>query len=368
MKPESTLNGMKPSSNEAPAGMAAAQFKLLLLVGMVLQNSSTVLVGRYTRAGVPKEDQFDVNHLVLVIECGKFLLSCGLEFYFTHGKLAQSLQLHVFDHPYDALKIMVPALLYLLQNTLLYVALANLTAPLFQVTYQAKLVTTAIVSVFMLDRSYSSQQWVCLVALSLGVATVVLGEGKDDGKDAATDVDLPLGLLCVSVACLSSALAGVYFEKVLKKPANDPSAPNKPAASLWMRNIQLSFFSVLTAALQGAFKGVPPERVGLHYLHGFSAWAWVLVFLQAGGGLLVAAVIKYADNVLKGLATGVSVVLATACSMVLFGTPITAQFTIGGIVILTAVYFFSNPLPINTNSPQTKKDENVVEVNKLLPK
>ena len=80
--------------------MAAAQFKLLLLVGMVLQNSSTVLVGRYTRAGVPKEDQFDVNHLVLVIECGKFLLSCGLEFYFTHGKLAQSLQqeLSTFNH------------------------------------------------------------------------------------------------------------------------------------------------------------------------------------------------------------------------------------------------------------------------------
>lgn len=113
-----------------------SQFKLLLLVGMVLQNSSTVLVGRYTRSGVPKEDQYDVNHLVLVIECGKFLLSCALEFYFTNGKLMPSLQMHVFDHPYDALKIMVPALLYLLQNTLLYVALSNLTAPLFQVTYQ----------------------------------------------------------------------------------------------------------------------------------------------------------------------------------------------------------------------------------------
>lgn len=226
----------------------------------------------------------------------------------------------------------------------------------------AKLVTTAIVSVFMLERTYSSQQWICLVALSLGVATVVLGEGKSD--DTGKAVNLTLGLTSVTVACFSSALAGVYFEKVLKKPASEAASASKPAASLWMRNIQLSFFSIVTAAVQGAFKSVPPERVGLHYLHGFSAWAWVLVFLQAGGGLLVAAVIKYADNVLKGLATGVSVVVATACSMVLFGTPITGQFTVGAIVILTSVYFFSNPLPVSL----AKKNESVVEVDKLLPK
>ena len=87
-----------------------------------------------------------------------------------------SIQLHILDRPKDALKILVPALLYLLQNSLLYVALSNLTAPIFQVTYQGKLVTTAVVSVIMLQRKYSFQQWVCLVALSLGVAIVVLGE------------------------------------------------------------------------------------------------------------------------------------------------------------------------------------------------
>jgi hypothetical protein len=43
-------------------------FKLLLLGLMVAQNSSTVLVGRYTRSNAPKEDLFIVNHLVLVTE------------------------------------------------------------------------------------------------------------------------------------------------------------------------------------------------------------------------------------------------------------------------------------------------------------
>jgi solute carrier family 35 (UDP-sugar transporter), member A1/2/3 len=333
----------------------------------VLQNSSTVLVGRYTRAGVPKADQYDVNHLIVVIELGKLLLSAALEFHTTHGKLVQSLQTHILDRPMDALMILVPALLYLVQNTLLYVALTNLAAPIFQVTYQAKLVTTAIVSVFMLQRSYSVQQWVCLVLLSLGVAVVVLGEGggsKTPPKEGVVAQSLTLGLTAVTIACFSSALAGVYFEKVLKNPASSDATKAAPA-SLWMRNIQLSFFSIIIALGQGYFAKAP--EVPIPYLHGFTAWAWILVLLQAGGGLLVAAVIKYADNVLKGLATGVSVVLATMVSTVLFATPLTFQFSVGATMILGSVYYFSNPLPGFAVGSGGKKEENV-EIKSLLPK
>lgn len=267
----------------------------------------------------------------------------------------QSVQMHILDRPVDALKILVPALLYLLQNTLLYVALSNLTAPIFQVTYQAKLVTTAVVSVIMLQRKYSLQQWICLVVISVGVAVVVLGEKGGSSKESEGDeVDdgsvkqnLFVGLVAVTTACFSSALAGVYFEYVVKKPA--ASGQSVPAPSLWMRNMQLAFFSVCIALGQGLFqsaKASSSETPPNGYFHGFTAWVWILVWLQAGGGLLVAAVIKYADNVLKGLATGVSVVVSTALSILLFGTPLTGQFTIGAIMILTAVYGFSNPLSL----------------------
>jgi UDP-galactose transporter len=359
----------KPSDTSSSSN-SMSSFKLLLLVMMVLQNSSTVLVGRYTRAGIPEQDLYDVNHLVLVIEVAKLVLSMGLEFYATSGNLMQSLDQHIFQQPYDALKILVPAILYLIQNTLLYVALSNLTAPIFQVTYQAKLVTTAIVSVFMLQRKYSVQQWICLSVLSVGVAIVVLGEKKGGGggrrlaevstSQVATQ-SLSLGLTAVTIACFSSALAGVYFEKVLKKPTADATKQAQP--SLWMRNIQLSFFSVVIALVQGWFKDSKyPEH---SYLHGFGFWAWVLVFLQAGGGLLVAAVIKYADNVLKGLATGVSVVFATVLSILFFGTQMTGQFTLGASLILGSVYLFSNPIPVMRNE---KKTEDAVELKGLLPK
>jgi len=351
---------------------SSPQFKLILLTGMVLQNSATVLVGRYTRAGVPAEDRYLVNHLIVVTEIGKLLLSCCFEWYSTNGKLINSIKENIIDKPFDALKIMIPALLYLVQNTLLYVALSNLTAPLFQVTYQAKLVTTAIVSVFMLNRKYSLQQWICLVTLSVGVAVVVLDQKTDDNKDEdkaegeeeeeEVSQNLFVGLMAVTIACLSSALAGVYFEKVVKVSGQKEQKP----VSVWMRNIQLAFFTIITGFIQGHF-AKPDESIpkGVHYLHGFTFWPWVLVCLQAGGGLLVAAVIKYADNVLKGLATGVSVCFATAVSTVLFSTPVTFQFLAGAGVILTSVFFFSNPIKKESRKKEpikvdgSKKDDSL---------
>ncbi|KAI2496836.1 Nucleotide-sugar transporter [Fragilaria crotonensis] len=334
----------EPQKKTAEAAMSG--FKLLLLVLMVAQNASTVLVGRYTRSSAPKEDLFIVNRLVLVTEVGKLLLSCILEFSATKGGLLTSFKDNIIDRPLDALKISVPALLYLIQNTLLYVALSNLSAPLFQVTYQGKLVTTAVVSVIMLNRKYSPKQWVCLVVLSIGVALAVLGESKDTDTANRPAQSLAVGLIAVTVACFCSALAGVYFEFVLKNTTKDSATGAARApVSMWMRNVQLAFFSIVISLCQSAAYPESAEDAAMPYLHGFTAWAWLLVTLQAAGGLLVAAVIKYADNVLKGLATGVSVVVATGFSAVFFSTALSGQFSVGAVMILVSVYFFSNDAP-----------------------
>jgi UDP-sugar transporter A1/2/3 len=355
---------------------ASPSFKLMLLTGMVLQNSATVLVGRYTRAGIPPDELYVVNHLIVVTEVGKLLLSCVFEYAGTNGQLWQSIQTNNIDRPNDALKILIPALLYLVQNSLLYTALSNLSAPVFQVTYQGKLVTTAIVSVLMLNRKYNFQQWVCLVVLSLGVAIVVLGEKGGSSSTTSTESgkqNVVLGLVAVTISCLSSALAGVYFEKVVKTSSSEKQLP----VSVWMRNIQLAFFTILIALLQSSWSSPLSSSTeeARSYFHGFTMWAWILVALQAGGGLLVAAVIKYADNVLKGLATGVSVCFATTVSYFLFSTPLSPQFSLGASMILISVYFFSNPIEMNekTSSPiASVSPSNKIELNQdmkpILPK
>jgi UDP-sugar transporter A1/2/3 len=161
--------------------------KWLLLTAFVLQNSSTVLVGSYTRSSSSvddKKDLYDVHHMILCSEILKLVLSCVFEGMHTKWRLLESLQNHILYKPYDSGKVALPAVLYYCQNVLVYVALRFLSAPLFQVTYQSKLVTTALLSVLFLEQRYSMRQWACIFSLSMGVAIVIITEqqARSDNK------------------------------------------------------------------------------------------------------------------------------------------------------------------------------------------
>jgi len=272
----------------------------------------------------------------------QLIASALIEYKRSDEHLYESINEHILMQPFEFLKVSVPAILYFVQTRLLYVALSNLSAPVFQVTYQSKLLTTALASVIMLHRRYSSKQWICLFLVGFGVAMVMIGEASNQDL-LHQEQNFGLGMIAVIICSFSSAFAGVYFEKMLKKNSNDstisPGAIAK-APSLWMRNIQLAFFSICIALSNILI--TPEEK---EFMHGFSIWVWILVALQAGGGLIVAAVIKYADNVMKGLATGVSVVVCTVWSVTFFSTPVNLEFANGTVIILLSVYFFSNDIP-----------------------
>jgi UDP-sugar transporter A1/2/3 len=72
----------------------------------------------------------------------------------------------------ETLKLLIPAGLYTLQNNLLFVALSNLDAATYQVTYQLKILTTALFSVLMLGKKLDSIKWISLVLLMMGVSFV----------------------------------------------------------------------------------------------------------------------------------------------------------------------------------------------------
>jgi UDP-sugar transporter A1/2/3 len=63
-------------------------------------------------------------------------------------------------------------LLYVVQNSLQFVAVSNLPVATFQVTYQMKILTTAAFSALLLRRRLSSTKWASLFFLAMGVAIV----------------------------------------------------------------------------------------------------------------------------------------------------------------------------------------------------
>ncbi|TPX33034.1 hypothetical protein SmJEL517_g03979 [Synchytrium microbalum] len=264
----------------------------------------------------------------------------------------ESLYNDFFGPQSDAIKLMVPAVLYIIQNNLQYLAVTLLDAATFQVTYQMKILTTALFSVLMLGKTLNRMKWTSLILLTIGIALVQLPSGSSTSSSSSTQVTpLPtdedegfldgyafdeesltrlFGLLAVTVACVLSGVAGVWFEKVLKG--------SKP--SLWLRNVQLAFFSVIPGFIVGVMwmDGAAVRENGFFY--GYNAWTWAAILCQATGGLIVAVVVKYADNILKGFATSLSIVLSCLASVILFDFVVTLTFMVGAGLVIYATYLY----------------------------
>jgi UDP-sugar transporter A1/2/3 len=245
------------------------------LVTLALQNTAMVIIMHYSRVSVSSNNQvYSAASAVLLVE----VLKCGISFAIafmrtkpppTVGRgydfLPASptspmdtrspylLQPNLQSGNYqlrlqsliseigsaDAWKLSIPALLYVLQNNLQYIAVSNLDVPTFQVTNQMKILTTAGFSVLLLHRKLSKRKWASLALLAVGVGIVQIqtsiasqetsptvlpssnvysqdGDTVDPALPSASTLRPLTGFLAVSAACFTSGLAGVYFEMVLK--------------------------------------------------------------------------------------------------------------------------------------------------------
>lgn len=242
---------------------------------LAVQNCSAVLIMRWTRA-TPGENAYSTQTAVVMQEILKTTVSVALTFW-ERGELAST-----FKNPPELLKTSVPALLYLVQNNLQYVAVSNLHAATYQVTYQLKILSTALLSVCLLGRKLSGYKWAALVVLTIGVAAVQLSEINDNqSKLPGANVNAAVGLSATLLATLCSGSAGVYFERILK---------SKSELSLWQRNTQLGLYSTIIGLSAILFS--PVERRAISdrgFFAGYTHLTCINLVVQSFGGLIIGA-------------------------------------------------------------------------------
>ncbi|KAF9643816.1 nucleotide-sugar transporter [Thelephora ganbajun] len=340
-KGEITLEGV------AQPSVFGLPLKYVSLVTLAVQNALLSLVMHYSRVSTPPSETYSAGTAVLMVELLKGAISFTIAYlrientttYILPGNASTSrsnplsrlrkLGREIFRS--DCWKLSIPAILYVIQNNLQYIAAENLDAATFQVTYQMKILTTAGFSVLLLHKSLNLSKWVSLLLLAVGVGIVQMHSVGGVGREATAHLMNPVaGFLAVLVACCTSGLAGVYFEMVLKNSQTD----------LWIRNIQLSLFSLVPAALPIIYDLSKSEH-GLDLFHNFGGWAWSTVFIQVFGGLITALVIKYADNILKGFATSLSIIISCLASVALFDFPLTFTFALGASAVLAATWMYN---------------------------
>jgi len=340
--------------------------KYISLVILAVQNSCLIIVMALAQG--PGRKVFYSSTAVFINEIVKLCVCTAMTIHETIKDTGRFYPQDFLNDVFggDAWKLAVPAMLYAIQNNLQYVASHALDPSTFQVTYQLKILTTALFSVILLHRSLPLLKWTSLVMLTAGIALVsleesnnrnghvkhdpigsapaasALGELLDAQKEgaaaeaaAAPSNDRPefvVGLMAVLIACILSGLAGVYFEKILKNTQG----------SIWLRNIQLSFFSLPFSLLAVYLKdgeGVTEQG----FFAGYDMLVVAAIAFQSAGGLIVAVVVKYADNILKGFATSISIVISAIASVALFGSKIGTIFILGTVLVLGATYMYSLP-------------------------
>ncbi|KAI8813909.1 UDP-N-acetylglucosamine transporter-like protein [Cladochytrium replicatum] len=318
--------------------VASTIFKYSSLIILVVQSSANVILMRYTRSQPnPTSKMYLASTAVFLSELLKLTTCILATLSQNHFNVPRTLAVlsRQVRHP-DTLRMVVPAAIYTIQSQLLYLALSNLNSGTFQVLYQSKTLTTALFAVVLMGKRLSVGKWMALLLLTLGVALVQLGPGKA-GAGMGGAGHAAVGFGAVAAAALSSGFAGVYFERSMKSATGKAAGGSPP--TVWCRNIQLGLFGTFFSFVA---MWITDHRAifasGL--FQGYTPLTCVVISSQALGGLLVAVVVKYADNILKSFATAVSIIVSAAIEAAVWGVQPKPEFVVGATVVVFAVMMY----------------------------
>lgn len=356
-------NTTTPNNNNSTGSSGGiSNMGYFVLILLAVQNCSKNLLMRYVMKDSPK---FFTSTAVLCCECMKFTMSV-IYIVSIQKKSFRSILTYMEQDMTNTLLLAVPATAYNFQMKLEYVALANLNAAIFSVLVQTKLLCTAIMAYAVLRKKLKYIQIISLTLLTVGVMLCNLSGSSSSGSSSSSmmmDSATLTGVMATLGIAMSSGFASVYTEKVIKANRSitapmmtTPSIPSTTTTiittttatttfdrseyGLAYTQVQLAFMSICTIGLYALWQDLDKIlEFGLFYQFSYSAMFSVLN--SAIGGLIVASVLKYADSVLKGYATAMSVILTGIFSMLLFNTSLSIIYFLGIVNVVTAVLLYN---------------------------
>ena len=340
-------------------------FKMLLFFSIVTWSTSAALIVRYSQ-GVLKE-KYSIVGGVVVTEVIKLFLSTLA--------VCKDHRWNVIDTikrcntiMATSLPMAIPAVVYLVQNTLNYVALKSIPSATHAILVQLKLLTTAIFAVLILRKQIFFYQWRALFLLFIGIVLVQWptssappppAGGLADGAIAASGAwpvsvsDLIArygGVMAATTQAALSGFSGVYTEWRLK---------GRGSFTLWENNFQLCFYSIVFGSASLLFSSADMDLITHKgFFSGYSIYTWSCILLNSWGGLMVAAILLYCDNILKNFASSVSILATSVLGYIWYGEPqFTINFFCGACVLISAIFIYNEDIiALAGHMTQTRKE------------
>ena len=324
------------------------------IVLLLLQNSVMIVLMRISRLSTNKQ-MYMASTAVVICEFIKLIAS--MVFY--GGVIKQNNILVILNDLFremctiDAVYVSIPSFLYVIQNNLQYIALTNISVEIYQLLIQFKIATTAVFSQILLQKMLTVRQWLSLSLLTAGIVLVqistYLSKGRLLSLGSVSTGSLALGLACVFTNTMTSGFSAAFFERIIKlgkkvgTSSNSNSDISKSNANLWLRNMQMSFISLILATITCLVTDSNKLFVQkLPFFYGYNPLVVGVILLQSLGGLLVALVVKRTNSIVKGFVTSGGVILSCLLSSIfLHENTINLEFILGSILILGSSLFYS---------------------------
>ncbi|KAK9174017.1 Nucleotide-sugar transporter family protein [Cryptosporidium meleagridis] len=237
--------------------------------------------------------------------------------------------------------VLIPGVLFLFQNNLLYISLKRLPAALYQVMYQLKILTTTYFSVLILKRKLSLTRWFACFLLIFGVV-MIPKKSKHSAVHTSGLSEFIIGLFAAFTSSFTSGLGAVVLEKVLKDTDERIHSGNGEfQTTVWGRNVILAIVGII-GGVPLAYFSSKDQIAQYGVFQGFSPFVLLVICLNAGTGFVVVAVLKYADGILKCFCNALSIVLITLISWLFLGdTKMTPRFAFAATIVVCAVTIYS---------------------------
>jgi UDP-galactose transporter len=280
---------------------------------------------------------------VLCAECMKLMASLGYYVLF----VPRQRKTHNAFRARDIAAFAVPALVYALNNALIFLIILELRPSSFQILGAFKTVFTLVLFRVVLQRIPTNSQYISVVLLAAGAAVSrlnSLNECDQAGSDGGA-----LGVVLTLVSCLASSLGGVANELLLKKDGG--------MHSLSLQNSILYAFGVFLNSI-ALFARNGNDLLKGGFFVGYNLVTILLIAINALTGLSISAVLKYNDNISRVFAHTVAIVISMAVEMLLFSLPASAGLVLAGVIVSGSALIYSNdppprpikPLPTLLNS------------------
>jgi drug/metabolite transporter (DMT)-like permease len=248
------------------------------------------------------------------------------------------------------LKFGVPGFIYFLLNNGVFYLFTFIEPGQASMMMQTKILWTMVLMGPFLGRQFTTVQKCAGILLFIGAVVMdSKGHCASEGEDEENKKAIGAGALILSqMISIGSAVAGVYSE-ALAKFGGSIGGGAATKVSLHKQNMQLYTWGILFGTLSlirnnDLDAGEEGEGAMAKFMKnsfsGIGFFAVLIVLAASLNGLMVSAIVRYIDNMVKLMGVSVAAGTSLVISSYFFGAEVSIHTILGGMVIAVSTFLY----------------------------